>query len=230
MQFEKHYFKQSEYHQREQLIKKHALEVLKWAAKTSNHNLLNGQDKTALDIGCAYGFAVDALKSLGYNALGIDISKHSTRQAKKRNNTTDFIVCDVQKGLPFKNEEFDLVTCFEVIEHLANPIKAIKNMHNVSKNTIILTTPNKLVEKPIKKLFRDLDKTHLNVKTPQEWQKTIQKTLPHTTVKIEPYLDTNLRIKNKLLFFKSLKIAHYGLDARILITKQQNSTPTHNTR
>ena len=222
MHFEKEYFEDFKYPQRENLIKRHVLEVLKWGAKVSDRDLLNGQGKTALDVGCAYGFAVDVLKSLGYDSLGVDISRYSIKQAKKKIRIVDFAVCDMQSGLPFKKESFDLVTCFEVIEHLANPLRAIKNISSICKNTMIYTTPNKLVEKPVKKIVRDLDKTHVNVKTPREWEKYLRENLQFGFIKVEPFFDTNLRVKNKLLFFKSFKIPHYGLDARIIIKK--NST------
>ena len=99
------------------MIKRHILENLKWGLKVSNVDLLNGQGKTALDVGCAYGYAVDVLETLGYDAYGVDISKYSIKKGKKF-FSADFLVCDVQKGLPFKENVFDLVTCFGVIEHL----------------------------------------------------------------------------------------------------------------
>lgn len=220
MQFEKEYFKNFEYSQRELLIKRHVMEVLRWGSRFSNSNLLNGRGKRALDVGCAYGYAIDLLKSLDYDSYGVDISKYSIEQAKKKIPTADFAVCDVQRSLPFKNRLFDLITCFEVLEHLTNPLQAIKNMYGSCRGTMIYTTPNKVVEKPIKKILRDFDKTHINVKTPQEWEKCLHENLQCSTVKVEPFFDANLRVRDKLLFFKSLKIPYFGLDIRILIKNQ----------
>lgn len=220
MQFEKGYFKGFQYSQRERLIKRHVLEVLRWGSSISNFNLLNGYGKRALDIGCAYGYAVDILRSLGYDSYGVDVSKYSIEQAKKKISTADFAVCDVQKGLPFKNRVFDLITCFEVLEHLTDPIQSIQNMYGSCRNTMICTTPNKVVEKPIKKILRDFDKTHINVRTPQEWEKCLYENLQCSVVKVESFFDVNLRVKDKLLFFKSLKIPRFGLDIRILIENQ----------
>jgi len=199
------------------VIKRHILENLKWGLKVSNVDLLNGQGKTALDVGCAYGYAVDVLETLGYDAYGVDISKYSIKKGKKF-FSADFLVCDVQKGLPFKENVFDLVTCFGVIEHLTYPLWAIKNMFTSCKGMIICTTPNRIVEKPVKKIMRDFDETHINVKTQKEWERYI-KNLNCSFFKVEPFLDTSLRVKDKLLFFKSFKIPYFGLDLRILIKK-----------
>jgi len=219
LNFEKKYFKDFKYSLREHLIKRHFVEVLRWGSNVSNFDLLNGRGKTAVDVGCAYGYAVDILKSLDYDAYGVDISRYGIKQAKKSINEVDFAACDVQKGLPFKPRVFDLVTCFEVLEHLVKPLEVIKAISEYCRNIIICTTPNKIVEKPIKKIFRDVDKTHVNVRTPHEWEKSIYQNLQCEVVKVETFFDVNLRAKDKLLFFKSFKVPYFGLDTRILIKK-----------
>jgi 2-polyprenyl-3-methyl-5-hydroxy-6-metoxy-1,4-benzoquinol methylase len=193
------------------------LETLKWGSKVSNSDLLNGQGKTALDVGCAYGYGIDVLQTLGYNTYGVDISKYSLKKAKEF-FSAGFLVCDVQKGLPFKENVFDLITCFEVIEHLAHPLWAIKNMFTLCKGMIICTTPNKILEKPVMKIMRDYDRTHINVKTQKEWKRYI-KNLNCSFFNVETFFDASLRVKDKLLFFKSFKMPYFGLSLRILIKK-----------
>jgi 2-polyprenyl-3-methyl-5-hydroxy-6-metoxy-1,4-benzoquinol methylase len=217
LEFGEEYFRNLRYSQKKRVIKRHISDTLKWGSKASNFNLLNGQGKTALDVGCAYGYAVDILEKLGYDAYGVDISKYSVKKAKKF-FSADFLVCDVQKDLPFKENVFDLITCFGVIEHLTYPLSAIKNMLTSCKGMIICTTPNRTVEKPVKKIIRDFDETHVNVKTQKEWKRYIEN-LNCSFFKVEPFLDASLRVKDKLLFFKSLKIPYFGLDLRILIKK-----------
>jgi len=216
--FDEEYFKDFKYSQRERLIKRFILEVLRWGSKVSNINLLDGHDKMALDVGCAYGYGVDVLESFGYDACGVDVPKYSVEKAKKL-YSADFVVCDVQKGFPCKKNIFDLLTCFGVMKHLANPLQALKNMFVSCKDTMICTTPNRIVEKPIRKVLRDLDETHINVKTQKEWEKSISRNLNRSFLEVEPFLDASLRVADKLLFFKSLKIPYFGLDLRILIKK-----------
>jgi SAM-dependent methyltransferase len=216
LQFGEEYFRNLRYTKRELLIRKHILENLKWGSRVAKSNLLDGHGKTALDVGCAYGYAVDILGSLGYDACGVDISSYGIRRAKKL-YLADFLICDVQKGVPFKKDSFDLLTCFEVIEHLAYPLRAIRNMLASCKGIMICTTPNRTVEKPIKKVVRDFDETHVNVKTKNEWKRHIEN-LNCSSFTIETYFDANLRVRDKLLF-KSFKIPYFGLNLRILIRK-----------
>lgn len=217
MRFDEEYFGNLRYPQRERLIRRHVLETLKWGSKVSHSNLLEGQGKTALDVGCAYGYAVDILQSLGYDAYGVDISKYGVKKAKKL-YSADFLICDVQWGFPFKKDVFDLLTCFGVVEHLSYPLQAIRSMVASCKGIMIYTTPNRLVEKPIKKIMGDFDETHVSVKTQMEWKRYI-KNLNHSFFTIEPFLDASLRVADKLLFFKSFKVPYFGLDLRILIKK-----------
>jgi 2-polyprenyl-3-methyl-5-hydroxy-6-metoxy-1,4-benzoquinol methylase len=216
LQFEEEYFRNLRYSQRERLIRRQILENLKWGSRVAKSNLLDGHSKTALDVGCAYGYAVDILESLGYDACGVDVSNYSIKRAKKL-YSADFLICDVQKSVPFKKDSFDLLTCFEVIEHLAYPLQAIRNMFASCKDVMICTTPNRVVEKPIKKVVRDFDETHVNVKTRDEWKRYIEN-LDSSFFKIETFFDASLRVRDKLLF-KSFKIPYFGLSLRILISK-----------
>jgi len=43
LQFEKDYFSGQRYTLKEKLVKRHVLEVAKWASKVSNSSLFNGQ-------------------------------------------------------------------------------------------------------------------------------------------------------------------------------------------
>lgn len=216
MEFGEEYFRNLKYSQRERMIRRHILENLKWGSRVVESNLLDGRGKTALDVGCAYGYAVDILGSLGYDAYGVDISNYGIKRAKKL-YPADFLICDIQKGIPFKKDSFELLTCFEVIEHLAYPLRAIRNMFASCKGVMICTTPNRTVEKPIKKVIRDFDETHVNVKTRDEWKRYIAN-LNCSFFTIETFFDASLRVRDKLLF-KSLKIPYFGLNLRILIKK-----------
>jgi SAM-dependent methyltransferase len=219
LSFEKEYFKNRKYSSRECVVKRHFLEVLNWASKCSGVDFFNGNGKTALAVGCGYGYEVDILTSFGYDVCGIDISKFGIKKAKESSLMTDFVVCDVQNGIPFKEGIFDLLTCFGVLEHLNYPLRALKNMFAVCKDAIICTSPNRLVEKPLKQFTRDVDETHISVKSQKEWEQAINEKLDKNFLKIEPFFDASLRAAGKLLFFKSFKIPYFGLDFRILIRK-----------
>ena len=193
------------------------MDVLRWASKSVGEDLLAGEGKKALDVGCAYGYTSRVLADLGYQTFGVDISAFGTEQAKKL-CSTQFLVCDAQTTLPFKAESFALVTCFDVLEHLLFPEKALLCMFSVCKSTFVCTTPNKKVEKPIRKLMRDYDETHINVKLPSQWQKCVTSNLQCRELRVETFYDFAVKLGGKL-FFKSLNIPTYGLTVRIVVKK-----------
>jgi len=216
LQFEKDYFNHLKYSQHERLISRHVSESLKWASKVLNIDLLDGTKKSALDVGCAFGYGVNLLRSLGYDAWGIDVSSYGLVQGKEGLNENKFVVCDSQEHLPFK-KKFDLITCFEVLEHLKNPSRALQNMYDSSDAIILCTTPNKTFEKIIKKVLKGFDKTHINVKTPSEWKELIHRTLKCRFVEIQCFVDSSFQIANAS-FYKSVKLP-FGMETRIIIGK-----------
>jgi 2-polyprenyl-3-methyl-5-hydroxy-6-metoxy-1,4-benzoquinol methylase len=216
MTFDEGYFGGRQYLRKEEVVKSHVLEVLRWASKISGANLLNGKGKKALDIGCAIGYTSEVLTDLGYETCGLDISSWGIRQAKAK-KSNQFIVCDAQGKIPCLTNSFDLVTCFDVLEHLSNPQKALVNMLEISRNIVVCTTPNKKVEKPIRKLMHDYDETHISVASSTDWQRFITTNIIYAS-RIEEFFDCSVRFGGKL-FFKSFRIPKYGLTIRIVVKK-----------
>lgn len=72
--------------------------------------------KTVLDVGCGMGNLVEALKRIGVNACGIEVSDYALSQVPR----TLRPVC--QKGdvlaIPFRDKTFDVVTTVNVLEHI----------------------------------------------------------------------------------------------------------------
>jgi len=215
--FGQDYFDDRKYSLKAGLVERHVLEVLQWASKGILEELMNGKGKKALDVGCAYGYTSRVLADLSYDTCGVDISTYGTKQGKIIGGS-QFVVCDAQTSMPFTSETFDLVTCFDVLEHLPFPEKALVNMFNVCKGTLVCTTPNRKVEKPIRKLMRDYDETHISVKSPLQWEKCIKEILNYKAFKVESFYDLALKLGEKL-FFKSFNIPTYGLTVRIFMKK-----------
>jgi 2-polyprenyl-3-methyl-5-hydroxy-6-metoxy-1,4-benzoquinol methylase len=215
--FEQDYFNGRKYLLKEKIVKRHVLEVLRWASKAMDEDLLLGKGRRVLDVGCAYGYTSRVLADLGYETFGVDISTYGIKQAKNL-NSDQLLVCDAQTSMPFKAGTFELVTCFDVLEHLPYPEKALVSMFNVCKGTLVCTTPNKKIEKPVRKLMRDYDETHISVKSPLQWQKCLTDNLYCKTLTVEAFYDLVVRFGAKS-FFKSFSIPTYGLTVRIAAGK-----------
>ena len=217
MQFEEDYFAGRGYVLREEQVKRHVLEVLKWASKASGGDLFSGGGRRALDVGCAFGYASKVLETLGYETCSVDVSKWGVGQAKE-NVGGDVLVCDTQAVLPFKAASFDLVICFDVLEHLQFPERAIQVMLDACSGTLVCTTPNRAVEKPVRKIIGDFDETHINVRSASEWKRSIDK-MGLALVKVETFFDVTAKLANKRVVFRSFRMPNFGLTVRILVRK-----------
>jgi len=105
--------------------------------------------KEVLDVGCNVG---NGYAFLG--AIGVDIDYELLIKAK-RLKRLEVIRCDAQH-LPFKSMTFDIITCFEVIEHVDRPRQLLNEVFRVlkSEGSILLTTPNKNFLKIARPLVR----------------------------------------------------------------------------
>jgi 2-polyprenyl-3-methyl-5-hydroxy-6-metoxy-1,4-benzoquinol methylase len=72
---------------------------------------------TFIDVGCNVGFAVEAARSLGFEARGVDIDANAIEVAQGQFTQAKFEVRSVQ-DLAESGETFDFIYCSEVIEHL----------------------------------------------------------------------------------------------------------------
>jgi SAM-dependent methyltransferase len=72
-----------------------------------------------LDLGCSSGSFLDSLKGQSWKLYGIEISADSAKRTEARSGAQVF-VGDVLAAA-FPPEMFDVVTCFDVLEHLYQP-------------------------------------------------------------------------------------------------------------
>lgn len=127
-------------------------------------NIFQGTNKTAIEFGCATGAASKLLSDFGYTVTATDISLYAVEKAKKLYPQIRFLKHDIEKAFYEKNK-YDLVLALDVIEHLQNPQRAIKNMYNLVKpqGVVLCSTPNDYAHE------RKVP-THISVKKPQEWK------------------------------------------------------------
>ena len=111
---------------------------------------------TSYDAGCARGFLVRALAERGVDARGGDISEYAIGDAPP-DLAPRLEVRDLTN--PF-DERYDLVTCIEVLEHMAPDQAriAIGNLCAATDRIVLSSTPDDFTEA-----------THINVRQPSGW-------------------------------------------------------------
>lgn len=101
-----------------------------------------GSNKKVLDIGCGAGLLSSLISNQGNEVYGVDISSEALRKAASRG--IEVRQCNIEEGLPFEDESFDMVVCSEIIEHLFAPKKLLVEIRRALRDDgfLILTTPN----------------------------------------------------------------------------------------
>lgn len=134
---------------------------------------LNNSQLKILDVGCGNGNIALALGSLGYTVTGIDIDINSIDTAKTRNTFSNVTFKVLDANYFLLQDEFDVVVCSEVLEHLEKPHELLASIHTILKNNgmLIATVPNGygprevLVTKPTQWLTKkSFDKAIMKVK------------------------------------------------------------------
>jgi 2-polyprenyl-3-methyl-5-hydroxy-6-metoxy-1,4-benzoquinol methylase len=96
-----------------------------------------------LDVGAGEGFMLERLRTakVATKLEGIEYMDQAIALGKKMNPHVT-----IKKGniydLPYKDNQFELVICTEVLEHLDDPEKAISELKRVSGKYVILSVPN----------------------------------------------------------------------------------------
>lgn len=104
-------------------------------------NILNKNGKipiSLLDIGCSNGWVIDSLRHYFYMEYitGLDISSSVLEQIKGKIPCTFFIAGDCEY-LPLARHSYDIALAVDVIEHIYNPVRFLREMSRVSKNLIL---------------------------------------------------------------------------------------------
>ncbi len=103
---------------------------------TAFKNIVNNRNfGKILDVGCASGTLTNKISKVFPKSeiIGVDVYKDAVRFGKKMYPHINFIKADAHR-LPFENNFFDLIICYETIEHVKNPDKVLRELKRVSKN------------------------------------------------------------------------------------------------
>jgi 2-polyprenyl-6-hydroxyphenyl methylase/3-demethylubiquinone-9 3-methyltransferase len=113
-----------------------------WQCDECGRTPLEG--KSALDVGCGAGLLAEPLARLGATVTGVDAAPEviaiAREHAQAQGLTIDYRTGDVQE----LDGAFDLVTCMEVIEHVADPGVFLKALARrlAPNGLLVLSTPN----------------------------------------------------------------------------------------
>lgn len=150
--------------------KKYRKELNKFHLEKLRKFVKNGR---LLDVGCFCGFFLEEASRKGFVSYGIEPSDWARKYAKSKNIK---ILGKTVKDIG--NRTFDIVTLWDVIEHLPNPRKDIETLkHHLNENGyIIIGTPD--ISNFLVKIFGDnhpfFVRMHITLFNPQNLKYLLQ--------------------------------------------------------
>ncbi|MBI3361890.1 MAG: class I SAM-dependent methyltransferase [Chloroflexi bacterium] len=84
-----------------------------------------------LDVGCYIGVFVEIARDAGWEATGVEPSGWGVAEARKRGLN---VVEGTLASARFPDESFDVVTMWDVIEHLTDPMAELRETHRILRS------------------------------------------------------------------------------------------------
>lgn len=94
-----------------------------------------------LDIGCSSGALLSVATEVGFSVTGVEIASNAVETARLAGFE---VFCGYLHEANFPHSMFDVITCFELVEHLDDPIGLLTECRRIMKPDGIVTinTPN----------------------------------------------------------------------------------------
>jgi SAM-dependent methyltransferase len=108
------------------------------------HAVTRKKKKTGriLDIGCSTGIFLSSMKRIGWDTYGVEPSQYAASYARSQFEINVFN--GFLENARFENDFFDVVTLWDVLEHVYDPIQTLKEIQRILKpdGLLLINIPN----------------------------------------------------------------------------------------
>jgi 2-polyprenyl-3-methyl-5-hydroxy-6-metoxy-1,4-benzoquinol methylase len=139
-----------------------------WAAELA-------EDRDVLDAGCGTGYGSLLIAQAGArHVTAIDASHEAVAQAQERLGERGVASWADARELPFEDESFDVITCFEVIEHIEGADRALAEFARALRPNGMLA-----ISSPNPRVYLQGNPHHVHEFTPEELLEALERHFPH---------------------------------------------------
>ena len=107
-------------------------------------------ERKLLDVGCYVGIFLEVAEEAGWEAWGVEPCRWAAEEAWHRGLKVE--ACTLQEA-NFPADFFDVVTMWDVIEHFADPLRELREVHRLLKKEGVLCIHTINIESPLAKLM-----------------------------------------------------------------------------
>ena len=125
-----------------------------------------------LDVGCYTGFFLEQARERGWRVRGVEPSKWAADHAKARLGLDVFAGPVEAYAAAAGAERFDVVTLWDVLEHLSDPVSVLRRIHALLRPGGLLAFTTHNLDRPLARLLRgrypffmEMHTLHLNDRT-----------------------------------------------------------------
>jgi 2-polyprenyl-3-methyl-5-hydroxy-6-metoxy-1,4-benzoquinol methylase len=100
------------------------------------------RSRSLLDVGCATGSFLSLAQANGWQCRGVEVSAFAAARARERTGCEVF--CGRLEDAPFGSGAFDVITMWDLLEHLPEPLQGLETARRLLKPSglLLVNTPN----------------------------------------------------------------------------------------
>lgn len=111
-------------------------------------NLYLRTGDSVLDVGFGLGYGLKIMSEKADRLSGIEIDRKALARMKRSFVTPRIRSLKHYDGytIPFPRRSFDVVTCIDVMEHVPDYMRLMRNLCEVARRNVVISTPNRRLE------------------------------------------------------------------------------------
>lgn len=147
--------------------------------KENEANKEMSNEKKILDVGCAAGFFLAVAKENGFDPYGIELNAWLAEYGRKKFSLEN-VKAGTLEDARWKDNFFEYVTMWDVLEHVPDPIKTLKEINRITKDNgyLVISYPDysSIFAKLFGRRWWFLLSHHIYYFTPNTMERMLQKT------------------------------------------------------
>jgi len=190
----------------------------------------NDAGRDLLDMGCYAGIFLDEAKKSGYNAVGIEPSEWAADYAGRRTGAQ--VLCGSWDEVSVPEGSFNIVTMWDIVEHLEDPSACFKKVHGwLKKSGIVAVTTHNIkgwFALLMRKRYPWLMRFHLYHFEPRTLSAMLSKnglkpilTRPYVKIITLKYLLSRFGIRTRRHLFHSIRLSFNTGDMFMMIARKE---------